>query len=320
MAVALATCLTAACGSRTALEAACGEAGMTAFCSTSCGAGEQVCADGRWQPCEVPVATRNCDNDCGRGIQTCAADSWGTCEVPLVVRSCSTLCGTGHETCADGTWQPCDAPRPTAPKLRGTVRDFRDTHPDFERMMGTYVDLGMVAPMLGADDKPVYAGRPTTPTTSGQSFFDEWYRDTPGVNATAGIVISLTPSPADAHVLAYHNGAFFPIDDALFGNQGRPHNYHFTLELPLRFRYSGGEVFRFTGDDDLWIFINRQLAVDLGGIHAAMSATIDLDAKSQELGIAKGGIYSFNLFFAERHTSASTLHMETTVGDIDACD
>lgn len=313
----------AACGSRTPLDTPflpCDEEGATLSCSTGCGPGTRVCAGGLWQPCDVPIATRSCADECGQGTQTCSEDAWGTCEVPTAIRSCSTLCGVGHETCTEGKWQACDAPRPTAPKLKGTVRDFHDTHPDFERSMGSYLDLGIVEQALGPDDKPVYAGRPTTPTTSGQSFFDEWYRDTPGVNASTSITIVLTPSQNDAHVLAYDNRALFPIDDQLFGNEGRPHNYHFTMEVPMRFRYSGGETFRFTGDDDLWVYINRRLAVNLGGIHSAMSASIDLDARSEELGIAKGGVYSFNLFFAERHTTASTLHMETTVGELDACD
>ena len=35
----------------------------------------------------------------------------------------------------DGKWQNCDAPLPGPPKLKVTIRDFKDTHPDMERDM-----------------------------------------------------------------------------------------------------------------------------------------------------------------------------------------
>ncbi len=236
------------------------------------------------------------------------------------MRACSSLCGTGHETCVDGKWQNCDAPRPAELKLRAKVRDFHDTHPDFERLMGSYDDKGIVETTLGSDDKPVYAGHPTTPTTSGKYYFDTWYNDTAGINESTSIWIPLTPSPSAPATLVYDNGAFFPIDGQLFGNEGRPHNFHFTVEIAVKFRYAGGETFRFTGDDDMWVFINRRLAINLGGPHSAETDRVNLDARSQELGIAKGDAYPLHMFFAERHTSASTFHIETTVAEWDSCD
>src|SRR5262249_18222043 len=211
------------------------------------------CVDGRWQPCNIPVAHRACSNDCGQGIETCVDGAWSTCEVPVATRECSTLCGAGHETCREGKWQNCDAPRPSAPKLKATVRDFHDTHPDFERLMGSYDDPGIVEPVLGPDDKPVYAGHPTTPTTSGKYYFDTWYNDTKGINESTVIVIPLNPSPSAPGNLVYDNRAFFPIDNQLFGNEGRFHNFHFTAEIAVKFRYAGRETFRFIGDDDLWV-------------------------------------------------------------------
>jgi fibro-slime domain-containing protein len=219
----------------------------------------------------------------------------------------------------DGKWQKCDAPPPPPPRLKATVRDFLDTHPDFEHFLGSAVD-DIVETTLGPDDKPVYAGKPTTPTTTGKANFDEWYRDVPGVNVSTTIRLPLTPSPAKPATLVFDDNTFFPIDDQLFGNQGRPHNYHFTLELATKFRYEGGETLGFTGDDDLWVFINRRLAINLGGLHPPLSAIVDLDLKSQDLGLVKGETYPLHLFFAERHTTASSLHVETNVAEWDGCD
>jgi len=340
----------AACGSRTPLgddTGLCFSPGEIEACSTDCGEGTRTCVDGRWSDCTVPVmeracrndcgegvetcragrwgrcevapTTRDCANDCGAGIESCRAGTWGACEVPLATRACSTICGTGRESCFDGKWQNCDAPPPKPPKLKATIRDFNDTHPDFERPMGSMPDEGIVESTLGADDKPVYAGHPTTPTTSGKYYFDTWYRDTKGINLSTTITIPLTPS-SKANTLVYDDNAFFPIDDQLFGNQGRVHNFHFTAEIATSFRYDGGETFRFTGDDDMWVFINRTLAINLGGLHSAETATVDLDAKSQALDITRGNVYPMHMFFAERHTYASTFHIETTVAQWNACD
>ena len=71
-----------------------------------------------------------------------------------------------------------------------TIRDFSQTHPDFEAGVGD--DRGIVAFELGEDGKPVYTGNPTTATTTGVDNFNTWYRDTPDVNSTHMITLTLT--------------------------------------------------------------------------------------------------------------------------------
>jgi fibro-slime domain-containing protein len=209
--------------------------------------------------------------------------------------------------------------------LTATVRDFKDTHPDFEADAGKGLDLGIVGPDLGPDDKPVYAGSPVTKSTHGAMYFREWYLDLPAtvdmpaINLTTSILLPFAPSPQDSSIYSYDSDAFFPIDNQLFGNQGRPHNYDFTLELATNFRYSGGETFRFSSDDDSWVFLNRKLAVDLGGTHEAASGSVDLDSQSQKLGIVRGGTYPFHLFYAERHVVGAVLHMDVTAADFGVC-
>lgn len=192
--------------------------------------------------------------------------------------------------------------------LTGTIRDFNDTHPDFED--GTGVDPGIVESTLGTDVKPVYAGLVGNPTTHGQTAFDQWYRNTSGVNLSQNLTIPLDNTiTADPNVYTYTSNSFFPIDEQLFGNQGRSHNYHFTYEIQSSFTYSGGESFSFTGADDLWVFIDNILVIDLGGVHGPLSSSVSLDT----LGLAIGYSYDFDLYFAERHTVASNFRIDTSI-------
>ncbi|WP_438029462.1 fibro-slime domain-containing protein [Sorangium sp. So ce233] len=196
-------------------------------------------------------------------------------------------------------------------ELIAIVRDFKDSHPDFEGRPGE--DRGIVEAQLGADGKPVYAGGSEgTLTTTGKEAFDQWFRDVPDVNTAIQTSISLVDNGNGTST--YDDSDFFPIDDMGFGNEDRRHNYHFTLELHTTFQYKGGEVFTFSGDDDLFTFINGRLAIDLGGIHAPESATIDLDARAQELGITPGNTYALDFFFAERRTTESNFRIDTSIG------
>ncbi|HXU83258.1 MAG TPA: fibro-slime domain-containing protein, partial [Polyangia bacterium] len=216
----------------------------------------------------------------------------------------------------------------TCDALVAVVRDFKgvddDGHPDFQSYEGDTPTTGLVAELLGGDRKPVYASKcqagsitgncPWGAQTTSKKDFDQWYRFVEGVNKPYLLYFQfMTDSNGQA---TFSSNRFFPLDGAGWGDSGededmKMRNFHFTTELHTKFKYGGGETFTFKGDDDLWVFINNHLAMDLGGLHPEAMGALDLDASAGTLGISKGGVYTMDLFHAERHTNASNFQVQT---------
>jgi len=199
--------------------------------------------------------------------------------------------------------------------LQATIRDFAIAHEDFEVVPAADVVVtGLVANTITPGGKPSLSANPpaagliTSPAT-----FAEWYTDVADTNIKFTQDLVLTETPAGSGVFVYDDSSYFPIDGQGFGNEGNPHNYHFTTELHALFAYQGGEVFTFRGDDDVWVYVNGVLAIDIGGVHSANERSVDFDARASELGISAGNTYAIDFFQAERHVTGSNFRIETTI-------
>ena len=233
---------------------------------------------------------------------------------------------------------------------------------------GWGVVKGMVESTLGPDRKPVRSAHDTgwrgIPNSWGgldygfrcaydtgslaeigdSGISTEWFRSVPGRNASTCRDIPLRLDSVNG-TYAYENKQFFPIDDfdklpdgspnpyfdQIRGEDQKMHNYAFCLESHGEFEYRKGQSYDFTGDDDVWFFVNNQLVVDLGGIHPASSQSVLLDTIGRVITrrtvdwkdtydttwnsnrLVEGRTYTWDFFFCERSPAGSSMKMTTSM-------
>ena len=93
---------------------------------------------------------------------------------------------------------------------------------------------------------------------------------------------------------------------------GALHNFHFTTQVRYWFKYDPATTatLNFVGDDDVWVFVNRKLALDLGGWHPPLSGAVTLNAAAgTTYALTADKVYEIDIFQAERKTKGSSFQL-----------
>ena len=153
---------------------------------------------------------------------------------------------------------------------------------------------GCLQPRLNANGKPAVAR--TDGSCDQLRDVTAWYTGTP----SATVNLDFCPNyQTGLHSFDWPED-FLPMGDG---------NALFAMEIEIFFNYNGGEVFNFRGDDDVFVFINGTLVLDIGGCHGAQDASVALDS----LGLERYRNYEMKLFHAERCYGSSNFKAEFTL-------
>jgi fibro-slime domain-containing protein len=207
---------------------------------------------------------------------------------------------------------------------------------------------GIVQPTIGLDGLPVptysntadstkagftllnyniTGNNPVQPTDN----FYRWFHEVPGKSKEiTGQSLSFEKISDGVYQYGGTGRNIFPLDNIPEAKQfsagdysKNSHNFYFTMNMsiPIIIEADGSEEFDFSGDDDVWVFLNGKLVLDIGGVHERLSAdfkigTPDASGKipvystvngktttSYDFGLEAGKPVQLQMFYAERNTS-----------------
>lgn len=104
----------------------------------------------------------------------------------------------------------------------------------------------------------------------------------------------------------------FPASD-----DGRAHNSYFGMQYKVPFEvtadYCGPLEYLFFGDDDLWVFLDDKLVVDIGGVHSSVGEYVNL---WDHIKMGEASSHTLSIYYTERGASGSTCFMNFTLPSV----
>lgn len=193
-------------------------------------------------------------------------------------------------------------------------------HPDFE-FFNCGAEQGLVKSTL-INTRPVFNSVGSPQCIASKKSFYSWFRSAPGINVP--LKGTLTMQNIGDNTYQYNNPYFFPLDGKGFntdgfqsdqGLDGKEHNFSFSMHAHWTTAITdNSQYISVAGDDDIWIFVDNKLVIDLGGVHGSESGSYTFSAINLiGLGISLGQTLPFDVFVVERHTNGSDLKLTTNV-------
>ncbi|XP_052065558.1 uncharacterized protein LOC127705275 [Mytilus californianus] len=221
--------------------------------------------------------------------------------------------------------------------------DFSVTDSDFTG----YADTTISKPTYIPSPYGAWLKRSSNPSSD---TFSGWFVDNPGTNMAFNDTIILTADTgASVPTHRYATNSYFPIDGQGYGDQAKDcyaawHNFGFTTAIRSGFIYQGNETLTVGGGDDVWVYLNGVLVLDVitrnagtsipckqidisaaatsggatitphygtvSGSSCIITSTVPSDAITLEL--ESGERYHFSIYHVERLACSSSLFIETT--------